>query len=162
MIASLTKGSDVLGRIEKSIEIKASPEKVWEMLALDRMPEWKKNCESVAFISEIHAPKDKYRVGSTVSFIDHHAYGPSSKFVMTVADSLENEKITYHSSYSFVRRIDLTYSLEHVENGTKLTYVADYSTRWGILGEIVFKLMLMADRNEVKNSLQNLKNILEK
>jgi len=29
-----------LGRIEKSIEIKAPPEKVWEMLALDRLLEW--------------------------------------------------------------------------------------------------------------------------
>ena len=29
-----------MGRIEKSIEIKASPERGWEMLALDRLPEW--------------------------------------------------------------------------------------------------------------------------
>ena len=29
-----------MGRVEKSIEIKAPPEKVWEMLALDRFPEW--------------------------------------------------------------------------------------------------------------------------
>ena len=151
-----------MGRIEKSIEIKASPERVWGMLALDRMPEWKKNCESVTFISELHGSKDKYRVGSTASFIDHHAHGLTSKFVMTVADSLENERIRYHSSYSFVSHIDLTYSLELVEDGTKLKYVADYSTRWGVLGEIVFRLMLMADRNEVKNSLLNLKNILEK
>ena len=27
-------------RIEKSIEIRALPEKVWEMLALDKLPEW--------------------------------------------------------------------------------------------------------------------------
>ena len=27
-------------RIEKSIEIKTPPEKVWEMLALNRQPEW--------------------------------------------------------------------------------------------------------------------------
>ena len=29
-----------MGRIEKSIEIKAAPDKVWEMLALDRLIEW--------------------------------------------------------------------------------------------------------------------------
>jgi len=29
-----------VGRIEKPIEIKATPEKVWEMLALDRWSEW--------------------------------------------------------------------------------------------------------------------------
>ncbi len=151
-----------MGRIEKSIEIKAALGKVWEMLALDRMPEWKKNCEHVTFTSEMHTPKDKYRVGASAHFVDHHTHGPTSQLVMTIADSLENEKITYRSAYSFVPRIELTYSLELVEKGTKLTYLADYSTRWGILGEIVFKLMLMTDRNEVKNSLQNLKDILEK
>jgi len=29
-----------LTRIEKSIEIKAPPEKVWEMVAIDRFREW--------------------------------------------------------------------------------------------------------------------------
>jgi uncharacterized protein YndB with AHSA1/START domain len=29
-----------LGQVQKSVTIKASPEKVWEMLAIDRFPEW--------------------------------------------------------------------------------------------------------------------------
>ena len=29
-----------MGRVEKSIEIRAPPEKVWEMLAFDRIQEW--------------------------------------------------------------------------------------------------------------------------
>jgi len=151
-----------LGRIEKSIVIKASPEKVWEMLALDRMPEWKENCKSVTFTSEMHVPEDKYRVGATAHFVDQHEHGPTTELMMTVADSLENEKITYRSSYSFVPRIDLTYGLELVDKGTKLTCVADYSTRWGVLGQIIFKLMLMAGGNEVEKSLEKLKSILEK
>jgi len=147
-----------LGRIEKSVEIRAPPEKVWEMLALDRMPEWKENCKSVMFTSEIHTPEDKYKVGATARFIDKH-----SKLMMTIMDSLENEKITYRSSYSFAHRIDLTYALELVEKGTKLTYVVNYEMiSWGVLGKILFKLMLMAGGNEVENSLENLKNILEK
>lgn len=30
----------ILGRVEKSIIIKAPPEKVWELLALDRFQDW--------------------------------------------------------------------------------------------------------------------------
>ena len=147
-----------MGRIERSIEIKARTEKVWEMLALDRMPEWKENCKSVMFTSEVHTPEDKYKVGATARFIDKH-----SKLMMTVTDSLENEKITYRSSYSFVHRIDLTYVLEPVERGTRLTYVVNYEMiRWGILGKVLFKLMLMAGGSEVENSLENLRSILEK
>jgi len=89
------QGDDILGRIEKSIEIKASSEKVWEMLALDRMPEWKEGCKSVMFTSEVRTPEDKYRVGATARFIDQH-----DELMMTIVDSLKNVKITYRSSYS--------------------------------------------------------------
>ena len=62
------KGSDFLGRVEKSIEIKAPPEKVWEMLALDRLLEWEegyqKDIESVEYTSEVSTPEDKYEVGA--------------------------------------------------------------------------------------------------
>ena len=147
-----------MGRIERSIEIKARTEKVWEMLALDRMPEWKEGCKSVMFTSEVHTPEDKYRVGATARFIDKH-----SKLMMTVTDSLENEKITYRSSYSFVHRIELTYVLEPIEGETKLTYVVNYEMiGWGILGKIIFKLMMMASRKEIERSLEKLKSILEK
>ncbi|MCJ7559882.1 SRPBCC family protein [Candidatus Bathyarchaeota archaeon] len=147
-----------MGRIEKSVEIKAPPEKVWEMLALDRMPEWKEGCKSVMFTSEVHTPEDKYRAGATARFIDKHA-----KLMMTVTDSLENEKITYRTSYLFVHRIDLTYVLELVEKETKLTYMVNYEMiGWGILGKVLFKLMMMASGKEVESSLENLKNILEK
>ena len=54
-----------MARIEKSVEIRASPEKVWEMLAVDRFPEWdegtQKNAKSVEYTSEVHTPKDKYK-----------------------------------------------------------------------------------------------------
>ena len=61
---------DFLGRVEKSIEIKASPEKVWEMLAFDRLPEWNEEWgERVEYTSKVHVPKDKYRVGATAQGI---------------------------------------------------------------------------------------------
>ena len=82
-----------MGRIEKSIEIRAPPENVWEKLALDKMPEWKEGCKNVMFTSTVQTPKDKYKVGATAHFIDQH-----SKLMMTIVDSLENKKITYRLS----------------------------------------------------------------
>lgn len=45
-------------RIEVSIVIKAPPQKVWEMLALDRMPEYMDVAElkSAKYISEVRTP----------------------------------------------------------------------------------------------------------
>jgi len=58
-IANCERGN-ILGRVAKSIEIKASPEKVWEMLAFDRRPEWMEGIKSVKYTSEIPTPEDKY------------------------------------------------------------------------------------------------------
>jgi len=87
-------GGDVLTRVETSIIINATPEKVWEMLALDRMPEWMDDLESSEYITEVHTPEDRYKVGTSAHWIkvdkeDHD---------MEIMESLKNEKIVFRTS----------------------------------------------------------------
>ena len=56
-------------RVEKSIEIKAPPEKVWEMLAFDRFPEWMDSVKGVSYTSEVRTSEDKYRVCASAHVI---------------------------------------------------------------------------------------------
>jgi len=58
--------------MEKSIEIKAPPEKVWEMVALDRLPEWMDGLEmkSAKYTSEVRKSEDKYRVGASAHVVE--------------------------------------------------------------------------------------------
>jgi len=60
--------------MEGSIEIRAPPEKVWEMLALDRLPEWmdEMEIESGTYTSKVLTPEDKYRVGATAHMTGEH------------------------------------------------------------------------------------------
>jgi len=144
-----------LVRIEKSVEIKAPPEKVWEMLALDRMPEWM-YWKSVAFISDILTPKDKYKVGVSARVNEKHA-----KYDLEITESLKNEKIMYSSKGIAGGRshLTLTYTLKPVEGGTEVTY-ACACWGWGILCSICG---LLGDKHfGVEASLNNLKSILEK
>ena len=56
-----------MGKVEESIEIKAPPEKVLELLALDRLLECQvgfDKVKSIEYTSELGTPKDKYRVGA--------------------------------------------------------------------------------------------------
>ena len=139
-------------RIEKSVEIKAPTEKVWEMLAFDRMPEWM-YWKSVAFISEVRTPEDKYRLGASAHVAEKHA-----KYDMEITESLENEKIMYiaHPGRS---TMTLTYTLKPVEGGTEVTYACACWGYWilcsicGLFGDKLFG---------VESSLNNLKSILEK
>jgi carbon monoxide dehydrogenase subunit G len=146
-----------LVRREKSVVIKAPPEKVWEMLAFDRMPEWMDGWKSAAFTSEVRTPEDKCRVGASAHVTEEHA-----KYILEIAESLENEKITYRSKGIGGGRVTmtLTYILKPVERGTEVTYAASCGG-WWILCSIVEGL-LGEKHLGVQTSLNNLKSILEK
>jgi Polyketide cyclase / dehydrase and lipid transport len=103
-----------------SIEIGAPPERIWEMLALDRWKEWdegtQKMVKRVEFTSDILTPKDKYRVGATANLI-----GKKDQLYLTckVTESLENEKIGYRlNANHWVSQIAQTFILEPIEKGT--------------------------------------------
>ena len=153
-------GVDILGRIVKSIIIKAPPEKIWEMLALDKFSEWnegtQKNVESVEYASEVRTPEDKYRVGASVRITDNR--GKESN--MEIKESLENEKIVYRTTV--LGGGSLTFILEPVYEGIKFTYRADYELPWGILGKFLDKLFSQRmGGSEIERSLEYLKIILE-
>ena len=157
-----------MGRVEKSIVIKAPPERVWEMLALDRLLEWGEGynaLKSVEYTSEVSTPKDKYRVGASAHGIPKKQ-GESIKFNFEITESLENEKITlrvYEKVYRGMGTVLTTFKLDPVETETKFTLKADYEIPWGILGKFLDPLFIHRSMEKaVGRELENLKSILEK
>ena len=143
-------------RIEKTVEIGASPEKVWEMLALDRWSEWNLgqfiDTKNMKFTSEVNNPKDRYKVGASAYPSAH----PKADFKVT--ESIENEKITYlHGGES-----PMKYVLKPTDNGTRLTYVVEYEMPWGIFGKLIQPLAKRIGEKDLDKSLEKLKSILEK
>jgi len=93
-----------LGRIEKSIVINAPPEKVWEMLAFDRIQEWDKGYgeglgERVEYTSEVHTPKDKFRVGATAQGTPNTPFEDPQYHIcrFKIIESMENKKLKYYA-----------------------------------------------------------------
>ena len=153
-----------MGKIEKSIGIKATPDKVWEMLALDKWSEWQVGGgftslqvhKGVKFTSEVKTPEDKYRVGASAR---PTAY---DKLTFKVMESLKNEKITYIVEESG-RSSTITLVLEPIEEGTKLTYATSYEMPWGIFGKFLEKSFAKRmGEGQLEKFLEKLKNILEK
>ena len=144
-----------MGRIEKSIEIKAPPEKVWEMFAFDRHPEWNEEYKSAEYTSEVRTSEDKYRVGASA-----HITSKQEEIDVEITESLENEKVTFRSEskgYTLA-----TYILEPLEDGTRLTYAIDYEMPLGTLGKFLDKLGGKSGEKKVEKELERLKSILEK
>jgi len=153
-----------LGRIETSIKIKAPPEKIWEMLALDRFQEWTVGLASrmldtknIEFTSDVHTPEDKYRVGAS-------ALAPAEKETFKVTESLKNEKITYLlEEESGTNAGTIKLALEPIEDETKLTYAVDYEMPWGIFGKFLERVFAKRiGERDLEKSLEKLKSIVEK
>ena len=161
-----------MGGVEKSIIIKAPPEKVWEMLAFDRLTEWDKGFgeglgERVEYTSEVNTPKDKYRVEATAQGIPKKPEDNYCRF--EIIESLENKKIKYYAwekpKYLGILSMFITYSLELVGTDTKLTYKIESEKYgfFGIFGKFLEKLYLRRMvKTQMEKALENLKNILEK
>ena len=153
-------------KLEMSIKIKVPPEKVWEMLAFDRFPEWIDGFIEVEYTSEVNTPEDKYRVGATAHGTPK-IRGKTYKFncLFEIKESLENEKITHRIWEKAFRRtmgFQTTYTLEPFDGGTKLTLVGDLEIPWRILGTIYKALTLRAFRKQLTKLMESLKTVLEK
>jgi uncharacterized protein YndB with AHSA1/START domain len=148
-----------MGKIEKSIEIGVPPEKVWEMLALDRLPEWTEGLQnSVEYISEVRTPEDKYRVGA----LSRTDIKGAEMIDFEITECLENEKIRYRMIGKRANNTVVTYTLEPSEERTKFVYVMTYELPWGIIGKFLAKLAKGTLEKEGEKSLEKLKSILEK
>ncbi len=146
-----------MARIEKSVEIKAPPEKVWEMLAFDRMPEWSEQYESAEYTSEVRTPEDKYKVGASCRINTKEGV-----VEIEITESLENEKIMYRvQGMKGVRNVDGTFTLEPTDAGTRITAVTDYEMP-NLMMKMLAKLVSRAVEKDFEKGLDKLKSILEK
>ena len=146
-------------RIEKSIEIKAPPEKVWEMLALDRCPEWMDDLKSSEYITEVHTPEDRYKVGTSA----HWKKVKKEEHDMEIMESLENEKIVFRTSPIQGVIMTGTFTLKPTEAGTEMAYIVDYEMPWSIFGKILDKLLVRRTlEKDIEGESKKLKSILEK
>ena len=122
------------------------------MLAFDRWSEWMDGWKNAEYISEVHSPEDKYRVGALA-----HITELNIKYDFEIMESLKNEKITFSSKH-----YTLSYILSPAEEETGLTYAIDYEPPWGILGKGLAKLFRGQGEKGVEKELKKLKSILEK
>ncbi len=154
-------------RKEKSIEINTPPEKVWEMLTMDRFREWQEEMrreeieKSLEYTSGVSTPKDKYKVGASGHFYSKEMGMGEIDFEVT--ESFEKQKLTYYLKKSGSNQTMGTYTLilEPMKEGTKFTCIFDYTMPWGILGKFFDKLTSRETDKAVEKWCKNLKSILE-
>jgi uncharacterized membrane protein len=145
-----------LTRIEKSTEIKASPEKLWPMVSGDG---WMKCYAPLKKIE--YTSKEKNKVGATYHVITELA-GLKGNYDCETTEVIENEKVGWRTTGGNFTEIG-SIVLVPTRGGTEVTYTTDYELPYSILGKIIDKLRLhKALEKAIETGLNKLKEMMEK
>ena len=144
-------------KLTKSIEIEASPEKVFALiLDVEKMNEITKGFAEFEITS-----KGPFGVGTTMHYVGK-AGGSQAEWDLEVIEFEKNKKISAHTVGTSKFKMETSYILEPTAKGTKLTASDDYKLPYSILGKIVDKLRVSKDiEKSSEKQLRDMKKALE-
>jgi uncharacterized membrane protein len=146
-----------MAKVTKSIEIEASPEKVFDFINdMKKMNELRKGSSEGEYTS-----KGPIGVGSTLHYIGK-AGGTQSEWDMEITEFEKNKKISMRTVGASKFKMQGSHILETTAKGTKLTNTMNYELPYSILGKIVDKIRVHKDiEKQVEKQLWDTKKTLE-
>jgi carbon monoxide dehydrogenase subunit G len=146
-----------LGKSTTSIEIEASPEKVFAFIISEKMNDVTKD-----FIESKLTSAGPIGVGSTVHYVG--VGRNKGEWDAEVTEFVKNKKLTMRTIGASKRALNSTnsFTLEPTTKGTKVTYSIDYEMPYSILGKLIDELMVSKNLEKSNRTvLENLKKALE-
>ena len=144
-------------KLTKSIEIEASPEKVWALIFdMKKMNEITKGFSEGEYTS-----KGPVGMGTTMHYVGK-AGGQQAEFDTEIYEFEKNKKVSVRTIGGSKLKMKNSYTLEPTAKGTKLTTTMDYELPYSILGKIVDKLKVSKDMEKMgEKQLGDMKKTLE-
>ncbi len=144
-------------RVERSIEINAPPEKVFDLLTdLNRLEEW----ATIAGDAE-QLPPAPLAEGATWKH-NVKVAGVQLEGDWRVVAIDRPRLVEYEATRSGGGSLKMRQSVSPTDGGSRVELEVDYELPWGVLGQAVDKLVVeRGNEREADQSLQNLKDILE-
>ena len=146
-----------MGKLTKSIEIEASPEKVFAFC----MDMEKMNKVGAGFMEGEYTSKGPVGVGTT----SHHIAkvgGQEREWDMEITEFVKNKKMSDHTIGASKVKMGGSWTFEPTGKGTKLAFSVDYELPYSVLGKVIDKLKVSKDMDKVMGKMmQNVKKALE-
>jgi carbon monoxide dehydrogenase subunit G len=144
-------------KVIKSIEIEASPDKVFAfLLDKEKMNEATKGFSQFEYITSGPVgmgTKMHYITGSGGSTMEHDT---------EVIEFVQNEKFVSHTIGASKFKGKASFTLEPTAKGTKLTYSMDYEMPYSVIGKLIDKVSVHKKMEEgISNAMENAKKTLE-
>ena len=146
-----------MGKLTKSAEVKAPPEKVFAFLTdVEKLNEMAKG--DVEFKQTSEGP---WGVGTTLHWISKQSGSPL-ELDMEVTEFEKNKKATISTVKGSKFKLKQTCAVEPTADGTKLTYIADYTMPYSVFGKLVDRLKVQKDMEKsIDRQLMDYKKALE-
>ena len=145
-------------RIERSIEISASPEKIWPFLVEpEKIMQWFTLLKKFEYTGE-------QRSGVGTPFYYEEKNGPMlMKLSYEVTEWVENERLVFRmtSGPASTRRDDQVWSIEATPSGSRFTCTEEFEMPWGVLGRMLSALMVGMIGKRIQEIMVNLKHVVE-
>jgi uncharacterized membrane protein len=144
-----------LTRIEKSIEIDASPKDVWTAILPENMPQWFEPFKEVAWTSqETHKEGSTFRVSSDIA-------DTRSRWDAVMTEVKENEMDMWRTTSGSINGVAKA-SLSPTPSGTKLSMSMDYKLPYSVIGRMFDKIRVHKELDhDFEVGLKDLKYLLE-
>ena len=144
-----------MARIEKTIEIKASPEEIWPLISLEKIAAWMRQIKKTEYASN-----ERKGVG-TIVHVWGKAGGVKCELEAETTDWTEYRSLAWRSVAGTLTGFG-SVTLIPSQNGTIATFTIDYDLPYCILGKVVDKLRVYkALEKGFTLSLEKLKATLE-
>ena len=150
-----------LGRVERTLEIKAPVEKVWAFMTdWDRYREWAKSVEKFEVTS-----KQRSGVGVTIHEVGVLAGRYRYDVHHEITEFVENKIIASRvvSGKGVRKGTKISWTMKPTKVGTQLTYTSDYEVPYSIFGKIIERLIFRGRfEKQVEGWMENIKSLVEK
>ncbi len=144
-------------RVERTIDIDAPPESVFELLTdLDRLQEW------ATIAGDTDNPPEKPLTQGAKWKHKVKVAGVELEADWNVVAIDPPRLVEYEATRSEGGWLKMRQSVAPVGGGSRVELEVEYELPWGVLGRAVDKLVVeRGNEREAQESLQNLKNLLE-
>ena len=144
-------------KVQKSIEITASPEKIWPYLVEpDKILKW-----CITFVKFEYTSEQRSGVGATF-YLEEKAGGPLMKLNFRITEWIENEKVAFSmTSGNFVKGYDQSWTILAIPSGSRFTFAEEVVLPYGILGKIMGFFAVRGSEATVRKMLPKLKTLAE-
>jgi uncharacterized protein YndB with AHSA1/START domain len=141
-------------KVQRSIEIKATPEKIWPWLTEpEKIMKW------FTLLKKFEYTGDKRGGAGTTFYYEEKSGGQLMKMNYKVTEWVENRKIAFGVTSGSLKKDDQVWGIEPTPAGSRFTMFEDLEM--GILGKLAAPFIKMMVGKDMEKILGNLKKMAE-